>query len=264
MPQALVTGATEGIGHAFARQLAHRGHDLILVARTGSKLNRVAEEIRHATGRHVETIAADLSDDRGCATVEARIVAGPPIWTLVNNAGISLGGSFLDNDIDEEDRLLRLNIRAVLRLTHAALSGMLKRNSGAIINVASVAAYGPVWPSSSYPASKAWILNFTESLAWSRQLKASRVRIMALLPGYTRTHFHSSADIPTDRIPSWMWLDADLVVRKALRDLSRGHRISTPTMRYKLLAQAVRHLPRLITVPFGLDMSVHGKGAETI
>jgi short-subunit dehydrogenase len=250
MPHALVTGATEGIGLAFARQLARRGCDLVLVARTQGKLNGVAEELGSACGCQVETIAADLATERGCAAVEARIAAG--IRILVNNAGIGVGGSFTDTAIEDEERLLRLNIRAVLRLTHAALPGMLARNTGAIINVASVAAYGPVWPASSYPASKAWALNFTESLAWSQQLRHSRVRIMALLPGYTRTRFHASAGIPTHRIPRWMWLDPDQVVRKALADLARGRRVSIPTLRYKLLANAVRHLPRALTVPCGL------------
>ncbi|CAL9589487.1 hypothetical protein SUDANB145_05196 [Streptomyces sp. enrichment culture] len=254
MPTALVTGATAGLGSAFARRLAAQGHDLVLVARSEAALKERAEELRER-GVGVETIPADLTSDEGCGAVTGRLKAAPAVDLLVNNAGIGHERPFLTTGIAAEERLLDLNVRAVLRLTDAALAAMTERGEGAILNVASVAGLGPAWLSSTYPASKAWIIAFTESLASSHQVRSAGVRMTVLLPGYTRTEFHQRAGIPTTFPPSWLWLNADDVVRTALADLGKGRVVSIPSLRYKIAAWGLRHLPRGLSRTVAWDIS---------
>ena len=156
---ALVTGATAGIGAEFARQLAEQGHRVVLVARDAGRLAAMAAELENRYGAAAETIPADLTDDAGVAAVVARL-ADParPVEILVNNAGIGLLKSFEDNDIADEKKHLRLHVETAMELTHAALQGMLARQSGRIINVASVAAF---LPRGTYSAAKAWLLSFS-------------------------------------------------------------------------------------------------------
>src|SRR5205823_5705183 len=141
-----------------------------------------------------------------------------------NNAGIGLNGAFLDLDIEDEERMLRLNVHAVLRLTHAVLPGMVDRRQGAVVNVSSVAGFGVPQPGSTYSASKAWVINFSESMAAA--VKPFGVRVVAVCPGYTRTEFHQRAGINMSKVPGWLWLDADRVARDGLRDLRRGKAVS--------------------------------------
>jgi hypothetical protein len=239
---ALVTGATAGIGAAFARRLAATGWRLVLVARDAERLRSVADELAAAHGVTVDTLPADLSTTPGCAAVEKRLQdPADPVDLLINNAGISINGSFLRTDAADEERLLDLNVRAVLRLTHAALPGMVERGRGDIINVSSVSGFAAVMPGSTYPASKAWVINFSESLALG--VRGSGVRVLALCPGYTRTEFHDRAGIDTSRMPGWLWLSAEDVVREALRDLHRGRLVSVPGLRYKAAVFGMRHAP---------------------
>jgi short-subunit dehydrogenase len=239
---ALVTGATSGIGAAFARRLAAAGWDLILVARDEQRLAAVADSL---TGTHdiaVTALPADLSSADGCQAVERRLgdPAGP-VDMLINNAGFSVKGSFLRTAVADEERLLDVNVRAVMRLTHAALPGMVERGRGDIVNVASVSGFGPVMAGSTYPASKAWVINFSESLALG--VRRHGVRVLALCPGYTRTEFHERAGIDVSATPDWMWLTADQVAAGALRDLRRGRLVSVPGLRYKALVFGMRHAP---------------------
>ncbi|MEV1331800.1 SDR family oxidoreductase [Micromonospora costi] len=240
--RALVTGATAGIGAAFARRLAADGWHLVLVARDAARLAEMAAELTGRHGREVETISADLSTDDGCALVEARLATGSPVDLLVNNAGISLNKPFLRSSAEDEARLLRLNVHAVMRLTLAALRPMTERHHGAVINVSSVAGFGAVMPGSTYPASKAWVTNFSESVGQSA--RPFGVRVMALCPGYTRTEFHERAGINMSKTPEWMWLRADDVVDEALRDLRKGKLVSVPAWRYKVAVAGLRHAPR--------------------
>lgn len=236
---ALITGATAGIGAAFARRLAADGYGLVLVARDAARLADIAAELTAGHQARVETLPADLSTDDGCAAVEQRLAE--PVDLLVNNAGISLNRSFLRSTVRDEERLLRINVHAVMRLTLAALPGMVERRRGAIINVSSVAGFGAVMPGSTYPASKAWVTNFSQSMA--QLVRPFGVRVMALCPGYTRTQFHQRAGIDMSKLPRWLWLEADDVVRDALRDLGRGRVVSVPDWRYKIAVFALRHLP---------------------
>ena len=238
MTTALVTGATAGIGAAFARQLAGRGSDLVLVARDAARLESKAQQLR-SYGVQVEVLPADLADDEGCALVEKRCAAG--IDLLVNNAGLGTTGQFHEVDLADEEHLLRLNVRAVLRLTHAALAPMVVRGSGAIVNVSSVAGFTPGSRSATYSASKAWVTNFSESL--HLQYGRRGVRVLALCPGFTRTEFHARADMETSGIPDRLWLDAEDVVRVALSDLDKGRSLSVPGAQYKAIVAATRIIP---------------------
>ncbi|RKN46463.1 SDR family NAD(P)-dependent oxidoreductase [Micromonospora endolithica] len=240
--RALITGATAGIGAAFARRLAADGWHLVLVARDATRLDEHAAELTARHGHQVETLPADLSTDDGCAVVERRLADGSPVELVVNNAGISLNKPFLRSTVEDEARLLRLNVHAVMRLTLAALRTMTERRHGAVINVSSVAGFGAVMPGSTYSASKAWVTNFSESVGQSA--RPFGVRVMALCPGYTRTEFHSRAGIDMSKTPEWMWLRADDVVDEALRDLRKGKLVSIPAWKYKLAVAGLRHAPR--------------------
>jgi short-subunit dehydrogenase len=240
---ALITGATAGIGAAFARRLAADGYRLVLVARDAARLAGAADDLHRQHGVPAATLPADLSTEDGCAAVEERLrAADGPVDLLVNSAGITLHRSFVRSSAADEARLLRLNVLAVMRLTSAILPDMVKRRHGAVVNVSSVAGFAPVMPGSTYSASKAWVTNFSESVG--RSVRPYGVRVMALCPGYTRTEFHDRAGIDMSRTPEWMWLDADEVVRDGLRDLARGRLISVPNWKYKLAAFGMRHAPR--------------------
>jgi len=240
---ALVTGATAGIGAAFVAQLAGEGCDLVLVARTEAKLTEQAEDLQQRYGIAVQTIAADLSTDDGLRRVEARVAdADEPIDLLVNNAGFGLQDDFLDSDISAEDGMLAVNVRAVLRLTHAVLPGMVARGSGGIINVSSVAGSVPTATGATYAASKAWVTAFTESL--SMLLRDKGVQVTALCPGFTRTDFHDRVGVSRGGVPERLWLEAGDVVSAALRDHRRGAVISIPGVQYKVSVVGSRLLPR--------------------
>ncbi|GGM02285.1 MULTISPECIES: SDR family NAD(P)-dependent oxidoreductase [Micromonospora] len=238
---ALVTGATAGIGAAFARRFAADGWDLVLVARDATRLDTMAAELTGRHGRRVETLPADLSTEDGCLAVERRITAGPPVEMLVNSAGIGLKRSFLNTSAADEARVLHLNVYAVMRLTRAALRSMTERRRGAVINVSSVAGFAAFAPGLTYAASKAWVTNFSESVG--QAALPFGVRVLALCPGYTRTEFHERAGIDPATIPAWLWLRTDDVVDAALRDLRKGKLVSVPAWKYKLAVAGLRHTP---------------------
>jgi short-subunit dehydrogenase len=256
---AFVTGASAGIGAAFARRLATEGYELVLVARDGDRLAAMSAELTAAGAPRVVPLVADLSTDEGCDAVERRL-RSEPVDLLVNNAGFSLNNPFVQSSADDEARLLRLNVHAVMRLSLAALPGMVDRHTGDIVNVSSVAGFAAAMPGSTYSASKAWVTNFSESVAHS--VRADGVRVMALCPGYTRTEFHDRAGIDMTRAPGWMWLDADDVVRDALRDLRRGKVVSVPDWRYKVVTWGMRHLPRPLVQSVSRD--VRGRTGRSV
>lgn len=242
MPTALVTGSTAGIGAAFADALARSGHDLVLVARDTARLE--AQRVRLSSyGVSVDVLVADLASDAGCAAVEKRCAQGLDL--LVNNAGLGTKGAFDEVDVEAEEHLLRVNVRAVMRLTHAALAPMLAARSGAILNVSSVAGFAPGARAATYSASKAWVTNFSESL--HLQYADSGVRVLALCPGFTRTEFHERAEMDVTGIPERLWLKADDVVAEALRDLERGKSLSVPGLQYKAVVAATRVVPPVAT-----------------
>ena len=231
MPTAVITGATAGIGAGFVQPLKDRGYDLVVVARDGDRLR---QQVPGA-----EVIAADLSTTEGCAVVEARLEAGVDV--LVNNAGRGLNKAFDESSLHEQLELLDLNVRSVLRLTHAALPPMLAAGSGAIINISSVAGFSAGVRGATYSASKAWVTNFTESL--DLQYRHRGVRALAVCPGFTRTEFHDRAGMDMSGIPARLWLSVDQVVQTALRDLDRGRTVSVAGPQYKAIVGATRLLP---------------------
>ncbi len=240
MSTSLVTGATAGIGHEFARQLAARGDDLVLVARDTARLEEVAADLRSTYGVQVEVLPADLTDPAQLATVETRLAdRARPVDLLVNNAGFGLKQGFLDNDIETEQRQQDVLVRAVLRLSHAALGGMVERGRGGVINVSSVAAF---LPRGTYSAAKAWVNSFS---AWAHNEYADRgVAVMALCPGFVKTEFHQRLGVDRDSsAPKALWLEADRLVRDALTDFDQGKAMSIPSKRYKAIVTGTRVVP---------------------
>ncbi|MGV8913745.1 MAG: SDR family NAD(P)-dependent oxidoreductase [Rhodoglobus sp.] len=234
---ALVTGATSGIGAEFSRQLAHSGYDLVLVARDTSRLATMADELRATAQVNVEVISADLTNATERAAVENRLQSATnPITYLVNNAGYGLPQEFEDNSVDDEERMLELLATVPLRLSHAALGGMLPRGTGTILTVASLAGEAPL---GLYAAAKAWPMSFSR---WANAHYRSRgVTFTALAPGFVRTEFHSRLGIERESMaPKWMWLDAQFVVRSALRSATRGRAVSIPSVRYKFIWAAMK------------------------
>ena len=237
---ALITGASAGIGESYAKQLASAGSNLVLVARDLTRLEKLAAELRSAHGVEVEVLQVDLSDRTELDEVCVR-AAGEDIDLVVNNAGFGIKQPFVGGTIEAEQNLLDVLVTAVMRITHAALPGMIVRDRGGVINVSSIAG----WMSSgTYSSAKAWVTSFSEALATLH--RKSNVHVMALCPGFTRTEFHSRANMEIETIPNWMWLDVDVVVSKSLKDFKNGKAISVPGMQYKFFSFIAQYLPRPI------------------
>ena len=252
MARALVTGATAGIGRAFAQRLAEAGWNLVLVARDAQRLEEAARELRRYAV-DVDVLAADLSEDKSLATVERRLDDDDqPVDMLVNNAGFAIGRRFLRTRLEDEDLLLRVLVRAVLRLTHVGVHAMVRRGRGVVVNVSSMAGFVP---QSTYNAAKAYVTTLTESVA--TELDGTGVHVLAVCPGYTHTEFHDRASIDKGTIPSLLWLDVEQVVDGALDDLRRGVIVSVPTLRYKVVAAAARLGPRRLVTAISSRLGRH-------
>lgn len=240
MGTALITGASAGLGLEFAWQLATARHDVVLVARDVERLERLAGQLRAAAGVRAEVLPADLSERDQVERVAERLRRPEqPVGLLVNNAGFGTGDRFLDADLGAQERGLEVMVRAVMVLSHAAAGAMVERGRGAILNVSSVAA---LTTAGVYSAHKAWVRVFTEGLAV--ELRGTGVTATALCPGLTHTEFHQRAGLDRGRYPDLAWLNADTVVAAALADVRRGAVISTPSLRYGLVAEVARLLPR--------------------
>jgi uncharacterized protein len=242
MTTALITGASSGIGETFARQLAARGHHLVLVARDEARLEERARQIETRHEVTVEILPADLLDSADRKRVERRLAdTARPVDVLVNNAGFGLAAPFPHSPIEDEERMLDIHTRVPMRLTYAAIPGMKARGSGAVINVASVAG---LLPTGTYGAAKAALIALSESLRVD--LGPLGIQVLAMCPGFTRTEFQARAQMDVSKIPGWAWLDPDDVVQQALKDLHRSKPISITGRRYRAYAFAARHLPRKV------------------
>jgi short-subunit dehydrogenase len=238
-PLAAVTGASSGIGEVFARALAGRGYDLLLVARRRDRLEALSREIGG------EVIAADLTSDADLRRIEERLRAADQLELLVNNAGFGVGGAFAKADIDAQDRMHRLHIMATMRLTHAAIGGMVTRDRGGVINVSSVAAFLTNPGAIGYCATKTWINSFTEGLYLELRSKGSAVRVQALCPGFVYSEFHDAAGMDRTKLaPKAWWLTAESVVRESLEGLDRGKLFVIPSVRYKVLVGVLGLMPK--------------------
>lgn len=238
-PLALVTGASSGIGAVFAHKLSARGYRLLLVARREDKLAQLASDLGDS-----EICVVDLASESGLRRVEDRAAAESGLEVLVNNAGFGTLGRFHEVGLESQDRMHRLHVMATLRLTHAALGGMVARRKGSIINVSSVAAFLHNPLSVSYGATKAWINSFTEALYVELKSMGSPVRVQALCPGFTYTEFHDVLGMDRSPIPQSLWLSAEEVVEASLRGLEQNRLIVIPGWRYRLFVSIQRWLPR--------------------
>lgn len=239
---AMVTGGTSGIGLEFARALADRGCDLIIVARNRQRLDATAEELRAAHGIAVDTVVADLTDHADVDMIVRRLEdESAPVDILVNNAGNGIHTPLTATDMTAHEVGLDVMIRAVLLLGGAAGRTMRERGSGIIINVGSVAGLVAM---GSYSAIKSWVNTYSESL--SLELEGAGVQVVTLIPGWVRTEFHQRASIRTSSIPRFLWLKADRLVEDCLRDVEAGRTRSTPSRRFKMIAWGAQRLPRAL------------------
>lgn len=244
---AIVTGASSGIGEAFARQLAARGYDLLLVARREDRLQVLANELAASHDVEAEVMPADLVTDEDRAAVVERIVGAHNFGLLVNNAGFGASGFFHNVGLEVQDRMHRLHVLTTLALSHAALENLLARPNAdgrcGIINVSSVAGFEQAPTSVSYNATKAWMTSFTNGLAIELTVQQSPVKVQALCPGFTYSEFHDRMAMDRSPIPKQFWLDAGFVVAESLRAFDRGQVIVVPGWRYKLLVALIRITP---------------------
>jgi uncharacterized protein len=259
--RALVTGASAGIGRAFADRLARDHFELVVVARREERLEALAAELHARSGVGVKVWPADLSDDADLARLADAVAERPPDL-LINNAGFGTFGPFAKLDPDGELREVRLNVLAVVRLTRAALPGMIERGHGGIVNVSSLAGLTPGPYNATYAATKAYVTNFSESLF--EELRGSGVKVQALLPGFTRTEFQEQAGVDVSQVPGFAWMTPEAVVEASLRALARGDAICIPGAGYKLLSALQGLAPRALTRrAVGLTMRKRlGKGLE--
>jgi short-subunit dehydrogenase len=243
---ALVTGASSGIGAAFARMLAGRGMHLVLVARREDRLKELAEELDTRHGTRCEIIPADLSLPGQANTLFETISSrGIDVELLVNNAGFGFVGTVDDTDTDRMLQMIQLNITALTELTYLCVPGMLERGHGGIINVSSLAAFQPVAYMPTYSAGKAFVLHFSEAL-WA-ECRERGVTVLALCPGTTRTDFFDVAGV-TGWLKKHRAHSSDYVVRKALKALEKGRQCCIPGFANKLLSLGVRLARRKMVV----------------
>jgi short-subunit dehydrogenase len=242
-PLAAVTGASAGIGEVFARKLAARGYDLLLVARRRGRMEALAAELNGKFETKCDVLGVDLTACEGLREVEARIAGDERLELLVNNAGFGMKGKFWEAPIEVHETMHRLHVMATVRLTHAALRNMTPRDHGGVINVASVAAFVRGLGNVSYCATKSWMNVFTEGLYLELKHSGSKVKVQALCPGFTYTEFHEVMGVDRAVIPKALWMSADFVVEESLRGLEHGKMIVVPARKYKWFSAMVTKLP---------------------
>ena len=240
---ALVTGASGGIGEAFARQLAAGGTDLVLVARRTDRLEALAAELRTAHGIVTEVLSADLTVRADVERITARLSeTARPIDTLVNNAGIGFNGSFADIDLESHHRVVALNVDAPVALTHAVLPGMIRHGRGWVLNISSLGGLAPGPMFAVYSASKAFITSFSDSL--HEEVRRDGVVVTVICPGAVATDFGTNAGSSADDLPSILLQTPEAVARTSLAASMRGRSVKVTGTLNQLSAGATKVLPR--------------------
>jgi short-subunit dehydrogenase len=247
LERALVTGASSGFGVEFARQLAARGLDVVLVARRAPRLRELSAALERDHGVEVEVLVADLVDPDGLAGVEARLAtADAPIDVLVNNAGFGQYGEFVHEPVGQQEEQIELNVLAVMRLTRAVLPRLVAAGRGGVINVASIAALQPGPYGAVYAATKAWVKHFTEAI--HEELRGTGVRALAVCPGIVETEFQQVAGLDASVMPDFVRSDdAGAVVRESLDAFQRNRAVVVPGAINKLAAVGSKLTPHLIS-----------------
>jgi short-subunit dehydrogenase len=225
---AVITGASSGIGVAYAKRMAERGYDLILVARRRNRLEEIASKIQVETKCSVEIVTADLGDAADLLRVEALLTEREDIDVLINNAGLGALGPTSNVAASALENLIKVNVLALTRLTHAALPGFLRRNSGTIINIASIIALMPTPSGAGYSGTKGYVLNFTRSL--QMELAKTGVTVQAVLPGPVRTEFFETSGLTQAPFPDELFMSAEELVDTALRALDQGELVCFPSL----------------------------------
>jgi uncharacterized protein len=229
---AMVTGASSGTGAIYTDRLARRGYDLVLVARNRDRLHDLAKRLAEETGRTVKVVAADLGEKADLGRIETLLRSDLSISLLVNNAGVGGVGPLLESDVDKMDDMIALNVRALTRLTYAAVPGFVARGGGTIINIASGCGIAPEILNGVYGGTKAFVLAL--SLSLHKELAGKNMRVQAVLPGATSTNFWATAGQPIEHLPSQVVMRADDMVDAAFAGLDQGELVTVSTRRCRL------------------------------
>lgn len=242
---ALVTGASSGIGAAYADRLAHRGHDLIVVARNQGKLDALADRLRAETGRSVRVLAADLRRDEELRRVESELATNPAIGVLVNNAGVGAVAPLLESDVDDMQAMIELNVTALTRLAYAFAPAAVRRGGGTLINMGSVVGVVPELLNGVYAATKAYVLALSQSLR--HELADQGLRVQVVLPGATATDLWEIAGKPVESLPPEWVMSVDDLVDAALVGLDSGEFVTLPALADLALWEAYQQARQLLS-----------------
>jgi uncharacterized protein len=246
----VVTGASAGIGAELCRQLARRNYNVVLVARRAERLHELAEELRLSHGIHADVDACDLTDAGARAQLVERLREGErEIAGVCNNAGFGTVATLLKSDLEREQQVVRLNVEAVHHLTGAFLPRMVERGAGAILNVASTAAFQPLPGFATYAASKAFVQSFSEAV--HAELGGTGVTVTCLCPGFTHTEFPENAEAAEAEglIPGFLWMEAPEVARVGIEAMVAGRRTAIPGLRNRASMIGGRMAPRSVLLP---------------
>ena len=238
---AIVTGASSGIGEAFARELASQNYDLVIIARRKDRLEELARELKINYPISVDVIVADLFTEEDIERVEEHIKKFQTLDMLINNAGFATEGYFSDVLPEKSINMINVHVLAVTRFCRAALPDMIKRNRGSIINVSSLASFYPITGNAIYSATKAYLNMFSKTL--QKELKDYKIRIQALCPGFTVTEFHDTEefkDFDRSTIPKWLWMSAQEVAEQSLKALRKNKVVFTPGIKNRILAGVLK------------------------
>jgi short-subunit dehydrogenase len=246
----VITGASSGIGADMARQLAERGYNVTLVARRRERLEELADELREAHDIHVDIETCDLGDAAKRKRLVDKLRSGErEVVGLCNNAGFGNLGNFLDNELDSETDVVRVNVEALHELTGAFLPRMVEQGAGAVLNVASTAAFQPLPGFATYAASKAFVHSFSEAV--HSEISGTGVSVTSLCPGFTKTEFEQAAgaEDAAAKLPGFTWMESEDVARQAVEGMLAGKRTVVPGAINKAVSTSGRFIPRTVLLP---------------